>query len=799
MITKYAKVEEILEIKTADQRFAFNPDFAPGDTLNKFASLSSSDSEDGYLYVRCRAISSRVNKNNDGWPSAELAKAYKTFIGRPIFVDHNNDDPSRARGVIVDSRLHVEDDEKTSSFDPYYASAPENHKPPTWIELLLEVDAKTFPKLANAVRKGHIDAVSMGANIETSVCSVCSHSAKSPLEYCSHVSSKGADFEITADNGEKMIKKAYEDCHDINFFEISFVFDPADPTALISEQSDSKLSRVAKGKCECWDGYERVPGTEPCAPGSCKKCDERIHNKKSSFQAIADTFDAPAYLRESVIDLIPSSPGLMDRFIEFFELGATMGNMVKQDSELLNLFIQNSDPYKIFNFLKSIGFLDDVLNAQEQERILNALEEQGVVERNPVNEDEFVDRRVNPEEWNREQLEKAGFTPDQIEAIVNGNYPKLINGDMIDVRTLLNVVEQGATPDQALRIYTKIAAATAPSVGGDDASFQRKAQLKELLNQMGFLSSEGLSGVDSYPDELVTAMLNALVKKAAASTYKDAASVNQEIGEVQVMQIDLNDNEYERTLNHIPQGDLPGSPADVETLKDDVQCPNCKSDHLQPDSLGTLKCPSCSWVQPPFPMDNPDLLQHREIAVIDPENNKEEPKLEFFDLDGTINKNKSSKVINRMNWKVVSNKLVYSATLPSKKVLNPTMATRSEDPKNVKVVSDQKAPVMSSQQKENKMENKESKLLVAFSLADEFTELGLIPADEKLAFVAELENESEDALKARQATISLVKKAGLARPVAKVAGLSRVPKFSSFNTEAASQNTDDVPFEAIFM
>tara|TARA_Y100000401_G_scaffold81831_1_gene67226 strand:+ start:314 stop:511 length:198 start_codon:yes stop_codon:yes gene_type:complete len=23
--------------------------------------------------------------------------------------------------------------------------------------------------------------------------------------------------------------------------------------------------------CDCWDGYKRVPGTKPCAKGSCKK------------------------------------------------------------------------------------------------------------------------------------------------------------------------------------------------------------------------------------------------------------------------------------------------------------------------------------------------------------------------------------------------------------------------------------------------------------------------------------------------------------------------------------------------
>lgn len=41
------------------------------------------------------------------------------------------------------------------------------------------------------------------------------------------------------------------------------------------------LPYLAKS-CNCWDGYERVPGTKPCAPGSCRKCDEGCHKKKSS-------------------------------------------------------------------------------------------------------------------------------------------------------------------------------------------------------------------------------------------------------------------------------------------------------------------------------------------------------------------------------------------------------------------------------------------------------------------------------------------------------------------------------------
>lgn len=188
MFSKYATFDntEILDIKTTptSQRLA---------SLDKFSDYNDYRTSDGYVYARIRAISSRVNKNNDGWPSIELAgspelferhqsstggftveasggseRGFATFVGKPIFVDHHNTDPEDTRGVIVDAKLHVEDARTASGLDPYYASAPDNHKPPTWVELLLEVDAKEFPKFAKALIEGSkdskkgIDGFSMG-------------------------------------------------------------------------------------------------------------------------------------------------------------------------------------------------------------------------------------------------------------------------------------------------------------------------------------------------------------------------------------------------------------------------------------------------------------------------------------------------------------------------------------------------------------------------------------------------------------------------------------------------------------
>lgn len=269
--TKIASIE-ILDVKgSSNHREA---------SLDKFADFNDFRTEDGYLYARIRAISSRVNKNHDGWPSVELAGGseifnkiagrrtghvvvaadkeakfgYSTFVGKPIFVDHHNGDPKRARGVIVDSKLHIEDDT-----DPYYKTAADNHKPATWVELLLEIDAKSFPKLATAIIEGSenpqhgIDGFSMGCDVRYSKCSHCGNKASTPDQYCEHVKLKGAEFPFhNSKTGKTEYKKSYEDCYEIGFFEISAVFDPADETALLREIH----AHTAAENTATWDEVE---------------------------------------------------------------------------------------------------------------------------------------------------------------------------------------------------------------------------------------------------------------------------------------------------------------------------------------------------------------------------------------------------------------------------------------------------------------------------------------------------------------------------------------------------------------
>lgn len=251
--TKFARAE-LLEVRATSSKVKTASLSSFADMGTKVSTSGDVDEQlreilatDGYLYLKTRAISSRNNRNNDAWGSNELQKAYRTFIGKPYFVEHKNFDPKRARGVVVDASVHVDEDGKTASLDPYYASDdchPE-HKPPTWVDCLVEVDAKSFPRLARAILAGELDSVSMGANVGFTRCSVCDNRAEDASEFCDHVRLKGARFEWPDENGVKQMKLAYERCFDVGFFELSAVADPADETALMYRDTIGKPQKAA--------------------------------------------------------------------------------------------------------------------------------------------------------------------------------------------------------------------------------------------------------------------------------------------------------------------------------------------------------------------------------------------------------------------------------------------------------------------------------------------------------------------------------------------------------------------------
>lgn len=191
-------------------------------SLAKIGSFEYEPATDGnYLYVAVRACTADVpNLNLDMLPSWELETAYETFRGASVFLNHDNSDPAKARGVVVDAKYHDEDpDDK-------------------WVEILMEMDEDRCPKLCSLIRSGEMDTVSMGANVESTTCSICGNVAEYPFQYCTHVQQKGREFDG---------KVAFEICNGIEFFEESWVYDPADPTAHAMTMMDSDGTFTSEG------------------------------------------------------------------------------------------------------------------------------------------------------------------------------------------------------------------------------------------------------------------------------------------------------------------------------------------------------------------------------------------------------------------------------------------------------------------------------------------------------------------------------------------------------------------------
>ncbi len=184
---------------------------------NKFASvIPEFEFKPGFVYASVRAISARINQNFDGWPSDELKKSYRSFLGKPCFVNHQNFDPTKARGKVVAARYVEAGDDK-------------------YIETVMEIDAMRFPKLAREIKEGGMDSVSMGVEAGFTICSYCGNKAVDVPEFCDHVKyHKGSTLQKRSKTGAVEDVLIYEKCYKLGFFELSFVFDPADETAVVN-------------------------------------------------------------------------------------------------------------------------------------------------------------------------------------------------------------------------------------------------------------------------------------------------------------------------------------------------------------------------------------------------------------------------------------------------------------------------------------------------------------------------------------------------------------------------------------
>ena len=236
------------------------------------------------LFVKVLAImKEEVNDNGDAFPESELKKGAETFVGVPIFCNHQNDDIEKARGKCV----HAWYDDKKGG-----------------IYIISMVDRVAYPKLARGIEQGYVSGTSMGCSVEYSICSVCHNKAHTADEYCEHIAgqknrkysgemtcqfykSKSKpldDCPICGSSANGRTKKLshnnqqiYEHNYGVKFIEDSFVVNPACHDCLVedilninefSKKVASLVSKVNKisscptGACNSQIGITKAAGKQ---------------------------------------------------------------------------------------------------------------------------------------------------------------------------------------------------------------------------------------------------------------------------------------------------------------------------------------------------------------------------------------------------------------------------------------------------------------------------------------------------------------------------------------------------------
>lgn len=166
-----------------------------------------------YFFVPVITIPSDLpNRNCVSFPLSQLLKfqvesgrqAYKSFKGKPVHYEHDNQDPLKAYGVIADSFL-----KQMKGFG----------QGKVWklIELLA-IDRSKNPDIARRILDRDLNSYSMGAMVGHYTCSYCN----AKLGECSHLSPKSRN-EFYELNGHLV----HRQCNDIDGFETSIVETPA--------------------------------------------------------------------------------------------------------------------------------------------------------------------------------------------------------------------------------------------------------------------------------------------------------------------------------------------------------------------------------------------------------------------------------------------------------------------------------------------------------------------------------------------------------------------------------------------
>lgn len=171
------------------------------------------------------------NRNGIGFPIQELATfappplnrmVYKCWAGCPTHYDHDNEDYTKAFGVVLDASLH-----RISRF---------GDKDLWKVMGLIATDKKKHPHMAQRVLNKDVDTYSMGTLSDYFTCSLCGtrqvFEGDKFISGCTHLNPEDGVVFYEYQDGDGHSRAVYRNAHGLQPFELSIVEDPAWPIAL---------------------------------------------------------------------------------------------------------------------------------------------------------------------------------------------------------------------------------------------------------------------------------------------------------------------------------------------------------------------------------------------------------------------------------------------------------------------------------------------------------------------------------------------------------------------------------------
>ncbi len=557
----------------------------------------------GYIYVRSRAISSRTNDNHDNFPAAEIKKAYKTFIGKPVFVNHHNANHRRARGVMIDAALH-EDINPDGTED-------------VWAEVLMEVDAIRFPRLAEAVVRGDIARTSMGTDVAYSICTACGNKAVTPADYCQHIPRlKGMKIRrVTASGAPEEILIA-EACYGLSFFENSLlVEDPADPTAFVlgveGDGVQVTASRTAKEAA-------KDPTVPPSEHGDPRLRDAGVSVSKDdkgyyvhTHRARSKSYDSVAKIPDSKITEIEAT-GSKSAANEGWEPQKVKGSDVQVGDRL-----DRSGKTRVSLTHPS----DTHMRAQTTTTGTRSPS----VQRWPLEEEVTVYRRRTSAATRLANFVKTA-DEDQCPFCAGDSLP--INGTEYSCMDCNRIWDIRSPAAQAYHGDGPMRGQIQPTAGANDYQSVRdvKAGDKVFFNR-GYggrvpgtvTKADGKSvrvrgdhsgSEHDIDDNKLSGGHYQMSPYKKQDQARDKATVSEDRKRSEVKRQQRKPSPVQRAASrHLAYGEVK-APAQVDTLRAD-RCPVCQDD----EAFNGEKCSVCGHVEPPSMFGDPDLTKAKEMDL----------------------------------------------------------------------------------------------------------------------------------------------------------------------------------------